>query len=175
MTRTREENAIDLMNEEYERKLKELRWRDDDNRSYGQEVDDNLSKLDALNHALEIEIKKEHANPYESEYNRACKKFMVTSKYTKAGFKRCDVFESDTEAVARAVYEGLLSHWRDGFDYYGYWQVQMWRKSDEHYRYISLTGPGGHMQDLHPTGGELYGSMDTVYADLLKEQRDARP
>lgn len=133
------------------------------------EVDDYLSKLDALNRALELEIKKEHANPYEHEYNRACKKFMVTCKYTKAGFKRCDVFESDTEHMARAVYYALVAHWKQlekQDEAGGYWQIMMWRKSDEHYRYGITHGPGGHMQDIHPIDGEIYGAFDAVLARL---------
>ena len=169
MTRTREENALDLMEEEYRRKYRELRFNDDENRSMGREVDDNLSKIDALNHALEIEIRKEHANKYEGEYNRACKKFMVTIKYTKLSFKRCDVFESDTEHIASAVYYGLVEHWRElelKGEAQGYWQVMMWRKSDEHSRYSTMYGPGGHMQDIKPTQGELYGGMDAVIVQL---------
>lgn len=169
MTRTREENALDMMHDEYERKLVELRWRDDENRSYGEKVDDNLSKLDALNHALQLEIEKEHANPYEHKYNRACKKFMVTVKYTKLNFGRCDVFESDTEHQAKAVYLGLVDHWRElelAGEAGGYWQVMMWRKSDEHSRYSTMYGPGGHMVDIKPTNGELYGALDAVLVRL---------
>ena len=164
MTRTREENALDLMHEEYERKLKELQSWDVVKRSYGEEVDDNLTKLDALNHALEVAIQKEHANKHEHKYTPMRKAFMVTSVYRKRGFERCDVFESDSAILARAVFDGMCMYWQEYdsrfFKTADYWIVRMWRKDDRHNRYQVTIGPGGHHVDVRPTEAKLLYMLD---------------